>query len=156
MTDRTGFWRRWLPNAKHGLARGVAVYGSPGPRKDPGRLADLLAECRKLRTWAEEHGLRLDNSPASLSVIDEALDRFADQQTAQVLANDAGSYLGTVLVRHDDHTRWQVWPNGHPVVRLPSGRELDVVAIVVEASRSGKLGLARHYADAIAVKPRGR
>lgn len=153
MTKITQFWRTCWPGAKHGIARGVAVYGSPGFTKDPHRLADLLAECRKLRAWAEEHGVHLDGSPESLSALDEALDRFADQQTTNGIANEAGRYLGTVLVRRDDRARWHVWRNGHPVVRMPSGHDLDVVAIVNDASRSGELGLAKHYADAIAEAP---
>jgi hypothetical protein len=153
LTKITQFWRPWLPAAKHGIARGVAVYGSPGFQKDLGRLADLLADCRKLRAWAEEHGFHLDSSPESLSALDESLDRFAGQQTMNRLANEASRYLGTVLVRHDDRARWQIWPNGHPVVRMPSGQDLDVVAIVNDASRSGKLRLAKHYADAIAEGP---
>jgi hypothetical protein len=153
LTKITQFWRPWLSGAKHGIARGVAVYGSPGFQKDPGQLADLLAECRKLRTWAQEHDIHLDGSPESLSALDEALDRFADQQTTNGLANEAGCYLGTVLVRQDDRARWEVWPNGHPVVRMTSGHDLDVVAIVNDASRSGKLELAKRYADAIAGRP---
>ena len=153
MTKITQFWRSWLPGAKHGIARGVAVYGSSGFKRDPQRLADLLAECRKLRAWAGEHGVHLDGSPESLSALDEALDRFADQQTTSGIANEAASYLGTVLVRRDDRACWQVWRNGHPVVRMPSGHDLDVVAIVNDASRSGKLRLAKHYADAIAGGP---
>ena len=149
MTKITQFWRRWWPGAKHGIARGAGVWGSPGFRKDPEQLADLLADCRKLQAWAEEHGVHLDGSPESLSALDETLDRFADQKTTNALTNEAGRYLGTVLIRHDDHARWRVWPNGHPVVRMPSGHDLDVVAIVNDASRSGKLGLAKHFANAI-------
>src|SRR5262249_4214338 len=87
---------------KHGVARGVAVYGSPGLQKDPGRLADLLADCRTLRAWAEEHGCHLDDSPESLSALDEAMDHFADQETTNGLANEAGLYLGSLLARRDD------------------------------------------------------
>lgn len=132
------------------VARGTAVYGSPGFRKVPERLGNLLGDCRKLRAWAEDHGLHLDDSPESLSALDDVLDRLADQQTTHRLANDAGRYLGAVLVRHGDGARWQVWPNGHPVVRMSSGHDLDVVAIVNDASRSGKLELAKCYADAVA------
>ena len=49
------FWRQWLRGPKYGLARGVAVHGSPGFRKDTARLTDLLANCRKLQAWAQEH-----------------------------------------------------------------------------------------------------
>jgi hypothetical protein len=149
MTRNTQNWRRWVRGPKHGVARGVAVFGSPGFHKDPGALADLLADCSQLRAWAENHGPQLDDSPESLVALDDALDRFADQQATQRLANEAGHYLGTVLARHGGGARWQVWPNGHPVIRLPSGHDLDVVAIVNGASRVGKLQLAKHYADAI-------
>ncbi len=37
MTRITHNWRRWLRSPKHGIARGVAVFGSPGFQKDPGR-----------------------------------------------------------------------------------------------------------------------
>jgi len=76
MTKITQFRRPWLPSAKHGVARGVAVFGSPGLQKDPGRLADLLADRRTLRAWAEEHGCHLDDSPESMSALDEALGSF--------------------------------------------------------------------------------
>jgi hypothetical protein len=153
VTRITQNWRRWLRSPKHGVARGVGVFGSPGFHKDPGGLDDLLADCTQLQAWAESHGLHLDGSPESLYALDEALDRFADQRAKQRLANEAGRYLGTVLARHGEGARWQVWPNGHPVIRLPSGHDLDVVAIVNDASRAGKLGLAKHYADAIAGQP---
>ena len=153
MTRSTPIWRRWLRSPKHGIARGVAVFGSPGFQKDPAGLADLLADCSQLRAWAENHGLHLDDSPESLVALDDALDRFADQQATQRLANEAGRYLGTVLAHHGGRARWQVWPNGHPVIRLPSGHDVDVVAIVNDASRVGKLRLAKHYADAIAGQP---
>jgi hypothetical protein len=148
MTRNTQNWRRWVRGPKHGIARGVAVFGSPGFDNDPGGLADLLADCSQLRAWAENYGLHLDHSPESLVALDDALDRFADQQATRRLANEAGRYLGTVLARHGGGARWQVWPNGHPVIRLPSGHDLDVVAIVDNASRVGKLQLAKHYADA--------
>jgi hypothetical protein len=148
MTEFTQFWRRWLPGPKHGLARGVGVWGSPGFRKDGRGLADLLADCRTLRRWAAVHSVNLDNGPASLVALDEALDLADDKRATTDLANDAGCYLGTVLVQHDDLARWKVWPNEHPVVRLASGRDVDVGGIVNDAARTGKLGLAKLYEDA--------
>jgi len=41
-----------------------------------------------------------------------------------------------------------VWPNGHPVVRLASGRELDVVAMGATRVREGTPQLADAFADA--------
>lgn len=148
MTRNTQNWRRWVRSPKHGIARSVAVFGSTGFEKDPGALADLLGDCRQLRAWAEDHGLQLDGSPESLVALDDALDRSADPQATQRLASEAGRYLGTVLARHGGGARWQVWPNGHPVIRLPSGHDLDVVAIANDAARAGKLELAKRYADA--------
>ena len=146
------FWRQWLPGPRHGLARGIAVHGSPGFQKDAGRLADHLADCRKLRAWAQDHSVDLDGTPGSLAVLDDALCPLTSE-TRRLLESDGGLYLGTVLVRHLHQARWQVWPNGHPVVRLPSGRNLDVVAAVSDGAQAGQSGLAAHYADAIAERP---
>jgi hypothetical protein len=41
-------WRRWLRSPKHGVARGVAVFGGSGA--DTGSLADALANCPTLRS----------------------------------------------------------------------------------------------------------
>ena len=38
----------------------------------------------------------------------------------------AGLFLGSVIVATVAGARWRLWPNGHPVVRLASGRDLDV------------------------------
>jgi hypothetical protein len=145
-------WREWLPGPKHGLARGIVVYGSPGFQKDAGRLADHLADCRKLRAWARVRNIDLDDTPGSLAALDAALSPLT-RETRQLLEADGGLYLGTVLVRHLHQALWQVWPNGHPVVRLPSGRDLDVVAVVHEGARAGRPDLTAHYADAIANPP---
>ncbi len=45
-------WRRWLRGPKHGVARGIAVYGSRGSQHDPEQVADLLSRCPELRAWA--------------------------------------------------------------------------------------------------------
>jgi hypothetical protein len=150
------FWRQWLPGSKHGVARVVVVHGSPGFQHDAQRLADLLADCRNLRAWAREHGVDLDDTPGSLAALDQALDRMNQARGVLTrgvlrggLTNDAGLYLGTVLVRHLPPARWQVWPNGHPVIRLPSGRDLDVVAAVNGQGDTGQSDLALLYTDTI-------
>jgi hypothetical protein len=143
------FWRRWLPGPKHGPGRGIVVHGSPGFRKDAERLTDLLGDCRNLRAWARDHGVGLDDTPGSLDALDDALGPLTGE-TRRLLETDGGLYLGTVLVRQLRQARWQVWPNGHPVVRLPSGRDLDVVAAVSDGARAVRPGLAAHYADATA------
>ncbi len=139
------FWRQWPGSPKHGLARGVAVHGSPGCRKDPARLTDLLGDCHTLRAWAQEYEVNLDETPDSLAPLDRALDP-AGEDTRQALANDCGLYLGTVIVRHRPSARWHVWPNGHPVVRLASGREIDAVAAVHDPAHAGQSRLATLYA----------
>jgi hypothetical protein len=40
--------------------------------------------------------------------------------------------LGNVIVEHVDGSKWKVWPNGHPVIQLRSGADLDVTAIANE------------------------
>lgn len=142
------FWRKWLTSPKHGLARGVAVYGSPGFGKDAGRLTALLAGCANLRAWAAEQGVELDQSPGSLAAVDRALGR-ADDHVRRALANNCGLYLGTVILRNQPRAEWQIWPNGHPVVKLASGQELDVVACVHSQTDDGLPSLAALYSEAI-------
>jgi hypothetical protein len=141
------FWRRWLRSPKYGLARGVAVHGSSGFQKDSARLTDLLTDCPKLRAWAQNHEISLNESPDSLTALDRVLDP-ASKDMRRALANDCGLYLGTVIVRHQPHARWHVWPNGLPVVRLASGQELDTVAAVHDLGHAGQSHLATLYADA--------
>lgn len=129
------------------MARGIVVHGSPGFRKDTAQLTDLLADCRKLRAWAQEHEVNLDDSPHSLAALDQGLG-LATEDMRRALENDCGLYLGTVIVRFRSHARWHVWPNGHPVVRLASGRELDVIAAVQDKANAGQSPLAALYADA--------
>jgi Family of unknown function (DUF6278) len=142
-------WRAWLPGPKHRVARGVAVHGSPGFRRDGDRLADALADCRNLRAWARERGVDLDNHPDSLARLDRALEPSTEDDR-RILEMDGGLYLGTTMVRHIPGARWRIWPNGHPVVKLHSGRELDVVAIASNLAGAGESRLAVLYADAAA------
>ncbi|MEK8173094.1 DUF6278 family protein [Streptomyces sp. M19] len=91
-------------------------------------MAQLLSECELLRARAESAGVVLDDTPASLEELDQLLPRWRDDpDELPWLGNDAGLYLGTVVVRTVPGALWQVWPNGQPVVRLASGREIDVV-----------------------------
>jgi len=149
------FWRQWLRSPKHGLARGVVVHGSPGFQNNTARLNDALADCRKLRAWAQERDVNLDDGPDSLPGLDRALDA-AGEDALRALDLDCGLYVGTVIVRHQAGARWRVWPNGHPVVRLVSGRELDVVAAASDLLPDGKSSLATLYADAARPPPEPR
>ena len=69
-------------------------------------------------------GVALDGSPASLDLLDQAIDGWPPDVAAR-LGNDVGAYLGTVLVTSG--AEWQAGPGGRPIVRLASGRELDVI-----------------------------
>jgi hypothetical protein len=134
------FRRRWLGH-KHGVARGVAVYGSPGVGESD-RLQSLMVRCEGLRRWSSDHGLVLDDEPESLAKLDECLDSWNSDQShhGEVdLSNEVGVYLGTVIVKHVAGSKWKVWPNGHPVIRLSSGKDLDVTRLSNERlSHSGQ------------------
>lgn len=136
-----GNWRK-----KHGLARGVAVF-SEG-QHDPEAVAGLLSECELLRSQAGREGVELDDSAASLEALDQLLPGWRDDEEAlSWLGNDAGLYLGTVIVRTVPGAEWDFWPNGQPVVRLSSGREFDVVASGHAWASSGAPELSQLYAE---------
>jgi hypothetical protein len=59
-----------------------------------------------------------------------------------------------VIITSVPGARWQVWPNGHAVVSLSSGRALDVVAMAHDRVNQGAPLLASAYADAVADSPR--
>ncbi|MFF6994918.1 DUF6278 family protein [Streptomyces sp. NPDC008313] len=155
---------------KRGPASGVAVFsasggGSAGERGSAGgrgsagdesagdgvsgSLAGLLSECELLRSQAYEAGVELDDSAASLEALDQLLPRWRDdEERLDWLGNDAGLYLGTVIVRTVPGAMWLLWPGGQPVVRLSSGREVDVVAYGHDWAASGAPGLTQLYAEA--------
>ena len=70
-----------------------------------------------------------------------------DAEVPAWLGNDAGLYLGTVVVRTVPGARWEIWPNGQPVVRLDSGREIDVVEAGQAWAASGAPELSQLYAE---------
>ncbi|MEV5608817.1 DUF6278 family protein [Streptomyces sp. NPDC052225] len=141
-----GNWRK-----KHGPAFGVAVFGEGGDAGDgtDGGLAELLSECELLRSQAEDAGVELDDSVRSLEALDQLVPRWReDEDVLHWLGNDAGLYLGTVLVHHAPGAAWVIWPNGQPVVRLASGREIDVVEAGHAWAVSGAPELSQFYAEA--------
>lgn len=144
-------WRRWVPGRRHGLPRGVAVYGIPH-RPDPGQLAELLGRRDQLRAFARAHGFELDDSPADLTLLDRAIDQAASQlgEPSRLVATvtEAGLFLGSVIVATVPGARWRLWPNGHPVVCLASGRDLDVTVAACDRVSKGAPLLADVYADA--------
>jgi hypothetical protein len=136
-----GNWRK-----KRGPAFGVAVF-SDG-ETDPEGVAELLSECELLRSHAQLAGVELDDSAASLEALDQLLPRWRDdEESLPWLGNDAGLYVGTVIVRTVTGAVWEIWPNGHPVVRLTSGREIDVVASGHAWASSGAPELSQLYAE---------
>ncbi|MET8578361.1 DUF6278 family protein [Streptomyces sp. NPDC005012] len=152
------YWRK-----RHGPSRGTAVLvggappsaadgtdtGSGGPGASAGGVAELLAECELLREHAAAEGVVLDDTPASLEALDQLAPRWRDdEETVLRLGNDAGLYLGTVVVRTVPGALWEIWPNGLPVIRLASGREIDVVTAGRAWAADGAPELCHVYAEA--------
>ncbi|MGW1891419.1 DUF6278 family protein [Streptomyces sp. NPDC002004] len=136
-----GRWRK-----RHGAAFGVAVF--PGGGNDPEGVAELLSECELLRSQAQLAGVELDDSAASLEALDQLVPRWReDEEILPWLGNDAGLYLGTVIVRTVPGAEWEVWSNGRPTVRLPSGREVDVVVAGHGWASNGVPELSQLYAE---------
>ena len=111
-----------------------------------------LGRCEQLRTWARRQGIELGSGPEDLSWLDEAFDQDAHEHgrdaVMQAVENDAGLFLGTVIATSVPGARWQLWPNGHPVIHLASGRDLDVVALAHDRVTTGQPRLTDVYADA--------
>ncbi|MFJ6895724.1 MULTISPECIES: DUF6278 family protein [Streptomyces] len=116
--------------------------------RDAEGIAELLAECELLRSHAAREGIQLDDSASSLEALDQLVPRWRDdEETVSWLGNDAGLYLGTVIVRTVEGAAWEIRPDGQPVVRLDSGREFDVVASGHEWAASGVPELSQLYAE---------
>lgn len=139
-----GNWRK-----RRGSAFGVAVFtGGDGDDDGHAGLAELLAECELLRAQAAQAGVRLDDSASSLEALDQLVPRWRDdEERAAWLGNDAGLYLGTVVVRTVPGARWEIRSDGQPVVRLASGREIDVVEAGQEWAATGAPELSQLYAE---------
>ena len=119
----------------------------PGTR-DPEGIAELLSECELLRSHASRSGVRLDDTAASLEALDQLVPGWRDDEEILLwLGNDAGLYLGTVIVRTVPGAAWDLRSDGQPVIRLRSGREFDVVASGHEWAASGVPELSQLYAE---------
>jgi hypothetical protein len=57
---------------------------------------------------------------------------------------------GSVIVAAAAGARWRLWPDGHPVVCLASGRDLDVAAMAGDRVRKGRALLFGAHAGAAA------
>jgi hypothetical protein len=140
------FLAKW--RARHGPSRGAGVW-SAGGDADPATVDELLGECELLRVRAERHRVVLDNSAASLTALDQLVPNWRDDPDVMSwLGNDAGLYLGTVILHTVPGTAWQIWPDGHPVIRLASGREIDTVALGHAWAESGSPELSQVHAEA--------
>lgn len=134
-------WRK-----RHGRARDVAMATSISG--DPEGVAQLLSECELLRGQAAQAGMELEDTAESLAALDQLIPRWRDDpEVLPWLGNDAGLYLGTVIVRTVPGAAWRLWPNGQPVVRLASGREIDVVRAGHDWAVSGTPELSQVYAE---------
>jgi len=115
---------------------------------DPESIAALLSECELLRSQAAGAGVRLDDTPASLEALDQMVPRWRDDaEVLPWLGNDAGLYLGTVVVRTVPGAAWEIRPDGEPVVRLASGREVEVVGPGRDWAAGGVPELSQLYAE---------
>ncbi len=134
---------------KRRVAQGIAVFGPQGFADDADGLATLLGRRERLAAWLAAQGTSLEQTPETLAVVDGLLDGWAvDPEIGPQLGNEVGLYLGCVIVRVVAGAHWQVWPNGHPVVRLRSGHEYDVVAFVEQRLRANGPGLMEVLRDA--------
>ncbi|MEU5658613.1 DUF6278 family protein [Streptomyces sp. NPDC047737] len=124
---------------------------------DPDGVAELFAECELLRARAAQGGLELDDTPASLSALDQLPPVWRDDpEELPWVGNDAGLYLGTVLVRTVPGAAWDILAGGQPVVRLASGREIDVVAAGLDWAMSGSPELSEMYAESAESGPEAK
>jgi hypothetical protein len=113
---------------------------------------------RPVARLCRAHGFELDGSPEDLGPLDQAIDEATDQATSELggpsrigaALTEADLFLGSVIVATVAGAHWRLWPNGHPVVHLASGRDLDVAAMTSDRVSKGALRLADVYADAAA------
>ncbi len=114
---------------------------------DPEGVAQLLSECELLRTRAYSAGVELDDTADSLDGLDQLQPRWRDDpEELPWLGNDAGLYLGTVIMHTVPGAHWGPGPDG-PVVVMASGREVDVVAMGQEWADTGTPQLSQVYAE---------
>lgn len=132
---------------KHGTARGMALHGPGGPQLRDRHPALLQPE--ELPRLLAERGQEFGFTPACLAATETAIGIWQqDPETASPLGNEVGLLLGGVLVEEIPGARWALWPNGHPVVQLPTGQEVDVLAIATTRASRGHPALAEVLAKA--------
>jgi Family of unknown function (DUF6278) len=108
------------------------------------------------RDWSRRQEFALDAASEDPAALDAAIERFIEEDgrntQMSAMESGAGRFLGTVIVCTIHGAHWRLWPNGHPVVRLASGRDLDVIALADSRLHSGQPYLADIYADAAATE----
>jgi hypothetical protein len=143
--------RRWM-GPKHGIARGVAVFGTSGSRRIE-TIDGPLPDSGRLKSWSLSHSVVLADDSEGLEDLDEHLDEWSADPThhEQVdLGNEVGIYLGNVIVNSVKGAQWNLWPNGHPVISLASAREMDVIALVGDRLLNSVSSLSSIYTSALA------
>jgi Family of unknown function (DUF6278) len=142
-------WRRRMGLPERNVAKGLVVFGNPG-FQDPKQLNELLSAHDAVPRWAGERNVQLSNEPDALTTLDDVLDEWAkDPDIGPQLANEVGVYLGNMIVQNALGARWTVLLNGHPVVGLASGRQVDVTLLVGQRLRNGGRSLPDLYVDAV-------
>lgn len=96
-------------------------------------------------------GADLEVSAGGLQAVDAMIDTWRDTPAAAPnLANEVGLFLGSVLVHEIIDASWHAWPNGHPVIRLTTGKEFDVTALTATRVRKGQPRLKAILDQAVA------
>ena len=114
------------------------MLGSNGFDTNPTGLADLLSHHERLQQWLADQDEPLSHDSRGLARVEARIDGWrADPLIRPQLGNEIGTYLGRVIVASVPGAVWTVWPNGHPVVTLTSGRHIDVVALAARHVTSG-------------------
>lgn len=142
-------WRRRKGGPERDVAKALVVFGNPG-FQDPKKLNELLFAHDDVQRWAGERDVQLSNEPDALEILDGVLNEwFTDPTIRPQLANEVGVYLGNMIVGNVPGARWTVLPNGHPVVGLASGRQVDVTDLVGRRLRGATVGLPEIYTNAM-------
>jgi len=140
----------WARGPRRGIARGVAVFGSPGVERDASLLGGLFEDHERLAGWLSAAGQTLRYDANGLAVVEASIDSWhGNSDVAPMLANEVGTFLGTVLVKVVDGASWHVWPSGHPVVRVIPKRDIDVVDLAERRISSGRPNLTGILLDAM-------
>jgi Family of unknown function (DUF6278) len=141
-------WQRRRSRSDHNVAKELVVFGNP-VFQDPKKLNEVLFAHDDVLRWARERDVSLSNEPDALVTLDGVLDKWASDSTiGPDLANEVGVYLGNIIVGNVRGARWTVLLNGHPVVGLASGRQIDVTELVDQRLRRGGRSLPDIYSDA--------